>query len=199
MKEIKKLVKAAADRVSNVISSMGRANYGPFNSRAKHSDDVQASICRVDEIKKSAHQKRIEQFMVGAGQAIPDSPRAPSGYERLLRIRLIMEELLETAVASGVAISTDSRQLTMDSLVFKVVRDPDMVEVADGLADLSVVVIGSMSTYGISDIPLLEEVDQNNINKLTGGYRDEYGKFRKPPNHIPPDILNVLRQQGWNE
>ena len=73
-----------------------------------------------------------------------------------------------------------------------------MVKIVDGCADVSVVNIGCLLACGIADVPILEEVDQNNLSKFGAGYyRDEYGKLRKPPGHKPPDFKKVLISQGY--
>src|SRR5690606_27317494 len=86
-----------------------------------------------------------------------------------------------------------------DSLFFN--ADPNafnMLELADGCADLSVVTTGTLSACGIADKALLEEVDRNNIAKFRDGVKKrEDGKVLKPEGHQPPDIRRVLIGQGW--
>ncbi|RME74113.1 MAG: hypothetical protein D6785_16225, partial [Planctomycetota bacterium] len=77
-------------------------------------------------------------------------------------------------------------------------KKPSLVEIADGCADIMVVTTGTLSACGISDIPLQEEVDQNNLSKFgPGGYEREDGKWVKPPDHKPPKILKILEDQGY--
>lgn len=77
---------------------------------------------------------------------------------------------------------------------------PDLVEIVDGLADISVVNTGTFSALGVADDLILETVDQNNLNKFgPGSYLDSSGKWRKPPGHKKPDFLECLRQQGYVE
>jgi predicted HAD superfamily Cof-like phosphohydrolase len=71
---------------------------------------------------------------------------------------------------------------------------------ADGLADTMVICAGGMAICGIADLPLLREVDDNNLLKLDTGYFDaERGKFIKAKNHPKPDIAKVLKAQGWED
>lgn len=153
---------------------------------------------------KSPHQKRIESFMRKLERELPDKPTQPSKEMRILRARLIMEEALETIAALGVFVANDSDSgysfIENENLDYHItdISHFDMVEVADGCADLSVVSIGTLSALGISDSPILEMVDQNNLEKFSPGYYiDEGGKLIKPPNHSPPKIKEELERQGW--
>ena len=75
-------------------------------------------------------------------------------------------------------------------------RDPNLVEIADGCADLSVVTIGTLSACGIADEMLLGVVDANNLAKFGPGHSiREDGKLIKPKNHKPPDIAQLLEIQ----
>ena len=135
--------------------------------------------------------------MRGAGQNVPDRPTIPPDDVRLLRARLIMEEAFETIHAFGVDVQTDGRSIVFDDLRFSISRPFDMVKAVDGLADISVVTIGSLAALGVKDRPILEAVDANNLSKLAGGTLDEHGKLRKPAGHPPPPIEYLLLQQGW--
>jgi len=72
----------------------------------------------------------------------------------------------------------------------------DIVEVADGLADLLVVILGCAEECGIELEPVFGAVMASNWTK-TPGLRREDGKLQKGPNYRPPDIAAVLRAQGW--
>ena len=75
---------------------------------------------------------------------------------------------------------------------------PNLVAIADGCADLSVVTIGTLVACGIPDRDLLWEVDVNNLKKFAPGLTiREDGKLIRPPDHPPPDIERVLREAGW--
>jgi predicted HAD superfamily Cof-like phosphohydrolase len=152
---------------------------------------------------QTPHQLRVEKMMQGFGQEVPEKPLETSAvpYElRVLRARLIMEECLETVV-DGLGIELTDRcggvidfaGLGFDALPGKF----NMIEFADGCADISVVTIGSLSAFGIKDAPLLREVDANNQAKIDTGRKDEHGKWIKHPDHKGPDIARVLNKQGW--
>lgn len=149
------------------------------------------------------HQVRVERMMKGFGQEVPSVPTMPDEATRVLRARLIMEECLETIqdglrVRVGEGDKQIDSDLYFDSLVFEAMDGPaDMIELADGVADVSVVSIGTLSACGIKDQALLEEVDANNQGKIDTAKVDEFGKFIKHPDHQPPDIFGVLVTQGW--
>lgn len=142
---------------------------------------------------RSEHQKRVDQFMLCAKQELPAN--------------LILEEAFETVRALGfVPYFIDGEglwdysdhEIQMDKVCLAPFETPDLIGIADGCADLSVVNTGALSACGIDDSPLLEAVDQNNMEKFGHGHSiREDGKLVKPPGHKPPDIAGVLRAQGW--
>ena len=136
---------------------------------------------------------------------VPDRIMMPDARTRELRARLIFEEAMETIEALGVNVyvegndrpsSFDEFQLVVRTN-FPFVKGPDLVEIADGCADLSVVTIGTLVACGIPDVDLLCMVDENNLAKFgPGGYLREDGKWIKPPNHKPPNIWGLLTSLG---
>lgn len=143
--------------------------------------------------------------MVKAKQGPPDEVTVPDARTRLLRAQLILEECLETINALGVSVYDDIRDddpefnemltVGMENLVLKVTHEPDLVEIADGCADISVVTIGTLMACGIPDKELLELVDNNNLAKFGPGHSyGPTGKLIKPPDHQPPDIAGLLEQ-----
>lgn len=160
--------------------------------------------------QKSPHQQRVELFMRQAGQAVPGTPTVPTDTVIFTRLRLLFEELLETAYDMGVDVfvrtgrSNENGEerlagLNLTDLRFikSKSRDTNLAGVADGLADISVVNTGTMSAFGLADESLLEEVDNNNLAKFgPGGYMGTDGKYHKPPDHRPPDINKILALQG---
>ena len=156
--------------------------------------------------KRTAHQRRIEAFMRKAQQELPGSPTIPSEEILQLRARLILEEAVETIQALGFTVALVAhgsgllRPLGLDELSVEFPRKPNLIGIADGCADLSVVTIGTLSACGIQDQKLLEEIDRSNLDKFgPGGHRRADGKWVKPPDHRPPDIGHVLREQGYED
>lgn len=144
---------------------------------------------------KSLHQRRVEEFMRLAGQEVPGHPVEPSRITRELRAVLLMEEVLETIIdglGCKIIFSPDNQ------FTFQATEKFDIVKLADGCADVSVVNIGTLSACGISDERLLDIVDKNNLEKFGPGHSiREDGKLVKPPGHKPPDIASLLLEQGF--
>lgn len=148
---------------------------------------------------KTEHQLRIEKFMRLAGQQVPARPIMCQSETLRLRANLILEEALETIEAMGFQVILKPFDGGIE--VGPQVREPDIVKVVDGCGDLSVVTIGTLSALGVSDKPVLEAVDENNLSKFgPGSYRRESdGKWMKPPDHKAPDIMGLLILQGYGD
>lgn len=148
------------------------------------------------------HYSRVRQLNAKIDpKSAPREITMPDAATRELRARLILEEAMETIEALGVSVSMegDDRVIFFHDLELEATHDPDMVEIADGCADVSVVTIGTLVACGIPDLDLLRLVDENNLAKFgPGGYRREDGKWIKPPDHKAPDIAGYLRAQGWD-
>jgi predicted HAD superfamily Cof-like phosphohydrolase len=71
----------------------------------------------------------------------------------------------------------------------------DLVEMADALADMVYVILGTANVLGIDLEPILREVHRSNMTKLppSGGVR----KPMKGPDYSPPDVRGELLKQGW--
>jgi predicted HAD superfamily Cof-like phosphohydrolase len=133
-----------------------------------------------------------------AGQETPGTPTIPDDDTRLLRARLILEEALETVRALGVTVQDRKTGgvFTDDDLEFEVTGSVDLEGVVDGCADISVVTIGTLVAFGVDDEPILEEVDEANLRKFgPGSFAREDGKWMKPPDWVPPDIIGVIERQ----
>jgi predicted HAD superfamily Cof-like phosphohydrolase len=146
---------------------------------------------------------RVSKFLADIGHPIPSEP-TPASRERLtLWVRLLMEEACELAQAAGVQISVAYLDPMGGAELFKnmgfqtnPVAIPDLVGIADGCADVSVINTGMMALNGIADLPLQEEVDANNQLKVaTGTICPTTGKLIKAKDHPKPDIAGCLRRQ----
>jgi Phosphoribosyl-ATP pyrophosphohydrolase len=93
------------------------------------------------------------------------------------RIRLITEELAELAKAVAVGNKT---------------------EIADGLADLTWVVLGTAVEFDVPFNDVWDEVKKSNYTKV-GGKPDAGGKIIKPIGYKAPDIDSILRKKFNNE
>lgn len=111
---------------------------------------------------------------------------------RDLRIELIreeFEELCEAALGKEVWVMIEHKPGG------SIMNKPDIVGVADALADIMYVVSGMALVYGIDLDAVFEEVHRSNMNKLGPDgkpiYRDD-GKVTKPEGWEPPNIAKVL-------
>ena len=148
------------------------------------------------------HQQRVNDFMARAGQNLPALPVTLSEADRLSRAKLILEEAFET-VERGLGVRILSRYagvINFSCLYLQAGVLFDMLETVDGCCDLRVVTTGTLSACGVGDKLVQEIVDLNNLEKFgPGGYRDEHGKWIKPPDFIGPTarLYDALVEQGW--
>lgn len=126
----------------------------------------------------------VIDFEVACGNKITDSsPCVPDEETRELRLKLLGEEFKETYAAIYAATARYTRQ-------------EDVAEIADGLADLIWVAIGTAIRFGI-DLPTVwEEVRKSNMAKFgPGSWKRIDGKIMKPLGWKAPEILNIVRKQ----
>jgi len=119
----------------------------------------------------------VREFHARYGVAAPALPALPDGGTVEMRMRLIREETAELAAAFAAA---------------------DLVEVADAIADLLYVTLGTAVACGIDVAPVFGEVHRSNMTK-DGGPLDGAGKVRKGAGFQPPVLAPLLRAQGWRE
>ena len=120
-------------------------------------------------------EQKVREFALKYGHLV--SPQAavtiPNSVKQL-RMDLIREEYEETMTA---------------------IQNNDLVEIADGLADLTYVVIGTAIAYGIPFDRVFEEVHRSNMTKTAVKAEEgqKYGtKTPKGPNFIPPHLWRIL-------
>lgn len=122
-------------------------------------------------------QEDVQAFHEKFGALVNKQPTVPGMGERHLRRALIDEEVNKEL---GPAII-----------------DGDLVKIADGMADAIYVILGTAVAFGIDLEPIWEEVHRTNMLKEAGGKRAD-GKILKPAGWKPPDVVGLLRNQGWN-
>jgi len=114
-----------------------------------------------------------------------------------LAIKLMLEELLETADAMGVSIMIEDSKIDLASFkdgsinVTQQHNKPIKIdEVVDGLADLYYTTVWSALEFGI---PLQQYADivamSNNTKFGNGWYKNEDGKVIKSPEYTPADKI----------
>lgn len=147
-------------------------------------------------------QKQVLEFHEKAGQLINTKPTKVDSQTAILRVRLLLEEVLEFAEASGVEILTkegdnlDVTALKDGELSFSHVGKPNLIEIADALGDIDYVSAGAAICYGIDMEPIADEIQRSNLSKFISGFKDEHGKWNKGKDYTPVDLAPILQQQG---
>ena len=121
---------------------------------------------------KSAQQK-VRDFHVAFDIPSISFPSKISSGAIARRMALINEETAELYVAMHMG---------------------DLIGIADGLADLLYVVLGTAVEYGIEIEPIFNEVHRSNMSKV-GGTKREDGKLIKPATYSPANLEPLIRQQ----
>ena len=118
------------------------------------------------------YQEDVEKFMMAGDQPIQENLTL-NGAQQELYMDLITEEYKETLEAF---------------------QEKDMIEVADGLADMVWVIMGMCSSCGIDFEKVWNEVKASNMSKFIDGkaIKNEDGKIMKPEAYFRPDIKKVL-------
>lgn len=159
----------------------------------------------MNEPTKSEHQRSVEKFMVSAKQIVRDRPTwTIPDTEVILSAKMLFEECFET-IMNGLGIEMRvynseghpfSVPISKNNVRFFITQPQNVVEVMDGTSDVHVIATGIASRYGVNETPIVEMVDQNNLEKFgPGHYIREDGKLVKPPGHNPPDIKKELDRQ----
>ncbi len=119
-----------------------------------------------------SYQKDVESFMKAGAQPIRNIPSL-DGDQQKLYMNLITEEYLETV---------------------KAFENNDLIEVADGLADMVWVIMGLCSSCGINFNKVWEEVKASNMSKFVDGrsIKNNSGKIMKPETYFKPNIKKAL-------
>lgn len=118
-------------------------------------------------------QSAVADFHKTFGLHIASFPSIPPIAVARLRIDLIQEEAKETVDA-----------LLLQSL-------PD---IADGIADLIYVLLGTAESYGLDMSPIFAAVHKANMAKEGGATRED-GKILKPEGWKHPDIEGLIQDQ----
>lgn len=129
---------------------------------------------------KNSMQTDVEEFMVACGQEVAKFPCIPTEDVENLRVSLMTEELLGA-----------------DELI-ESMRNLDLTGIADGIADLLYVVLGTAAAYGIDAQAVFSEVHRSNMTKVGPDgkvIRREDGKILKPETFEPARVeAEVWRQ-----
>lgn len=137
------------------------------------------------------HVTPVAEFHQAFGHPVEHRPVEPSIEQRMLRVRLIAEELVGLADAFGVTLQVTHRI----NVAAKPTPRYDPVEAADALGDLRYVVDGGNLICGFPGERVLAEIHRSNMSKLGEDGKPvlrEDGKVLKGSNYTPPDIASVL-------
>lgn len=120
--------------------------------------------------------EHVEKFMLDAGQHVPNNTSTPPRPVTDLRLHMLNEEVRELEDAlSGT---------------------PNIVEVADALADIIYVAVGGMIEFGLPAEAIIQEVCRSNDTKRdphTGRFSlDSRGKVTKPEWFEEPRLREVI-------
>ena len=146
-------------------------------------------------------QKNVREFMQKAGQATPDVLTIPDEETRVLRVKILLEEVFEYADAMGVGIAARAAGdklgvlLNDDTVEFAIKGDVDLVEVADAIADVDYINNGNAIAMGIDMEPVKIEVQRSNMSKFIDGHRRDDGKWVKGPSYSPANVAGELVTQ----
>ena len=117
----------------------------------------------------------VKKFMETFAQEVKDKTEFPE--EKIIRLRyeLIKEEVEELNQA---------------------IKNKDIKEVADALADILYVTYGAGHAFGIDLDKCFDEVQKSNMSKLGIDGKpiyNENGKVMKGPNYFKPDLNKFLK------
>lgn len=132
--------------------------------------------------------------MLKAGQECPSRPTIPSPDVRILRVKLIAEELMELCDALGIEMRLWCCP-GLDKEINVACHESvwvDMTQAYDGVLDLEVVTTGTAVALGINTEPGWQEVHRSNMSKFIDGHKREDGKWVKGPSYSPANLKPIL-------
>lgn len=140
-------------------------------------------------------QSMVRDFQRKMGEPTGDTPAVPDKVQAELRVKWILEEVMELSEALGF----HATATTLDDDQFDIVLQPNgeqvnMVEVVDALRDIEYHIYGIeliLGIHGASD-DTFREVHRSNMDKEPLG-SGEQRKVTKPKNWLPPRIGTILR------
>ena len=118
------------------------------------------------------YQKDVSEFMILGEQKVSPVLNLKNDQTQLY-MNLIEEEFNET----------------LNAFI-----EDDLVEVADGLADMVWVIMGMCNSAGIDFDKIWKEVKSSNMSKFVDGkfIKNDAGKIMKPETYFKPNIKKAL-------
>lgn len=136
-------------------------------------------------------QQQVREFHYKFGHPVGETP---AFSRQALRSDLILEEAIETAVAT---VGTEQAILQLEYKLAELrgapAKAPDLVEAIDGKCDLLYVTFGAAIEEGVDLQPFFDEVHRTNMLKVGGATRAD-GKTLKPEGWKPPRIAQMLEK-----
>lgn len=137
-----------------------------------------ADLLRQLEELGDSTQSKVTAMCAAFGQDVHAELHEPDPKTRGLRIALLTEEYKEYLNAE---------------------QGRDIVEIADALGDMTVIIYGTAAAYGIDLDRVVAEIHRSNMTKLDAEgnvIRNEIGKVVKPDHYEPPQLAELI---GYNE
>jgi predicted HAD superfamily Cof-like phosphohydrolase len=144
----------------------------------------------------NSEQCDVGEFHRAMDQRIESRPTVPSEKIVRLRARLVAEEFGEFLCAITGNDDQDFEKLLLDLVDALQFNEPDLPAMADAVIDLKYVLEGTLLAFGIDGEPIWNAVHAANMKKA-GGPVGPDGKRLKPPGWVPPDVRQLLIDQGW--
>lgn len=146
--------------------------------RRVHAEAV-AQLANIETV-----QDKVTAMCTAFGQDVHHELHEPSAKVRGLRIALLTEEYKEYLNAE---------------------QARDIVEIADALGDMTVIIYGTAAAYGINLDRVVAEIHRSNMTKLDADgnvIRNEIGKVVKPDTYEPPQLAELIGYDGtgpWSD
>lgn len=134
-----------------------------------------------------SHHKQVADFMRAGNQPVRTTPTIPDAEESWLRANLLYEEVSEFTAARTRcerAISVKDDREVRGALI----------EMADALGDMCVIIYGTAHAYGIDLEKVLDEICSSNTTKVVDGkvIKRSDGKLLKPDTFVAPDLRAAI-------
>lgn len=123
-------------------------------------------------------QKAVLEWHIAFGVIVNTKPTIPDLKVKELRKSLIAEEQQE---------------------LFKAIDEDNIIEIADGIGDLLVVLFGTAISYGINMQPIFDEIQRSNMSKIWPDgevHYNDLGKVMKPSTYSPANLKPILDLQA---
>lgn len=133
------------------------------------------------------------------GQPIVEVPSVPSDARVRLRCALVTEEFVEFCSALTGQDCTEYFEHEIKPQVATLVIAPDLVQLADALADIAYVICGTALEFGIPLDAVFAEVHRSNLSKIGPDGKPVVlpnGKIGKHAGYSPADVAGILRRAG---